>query len=264
LPNVSTLVTTDLVARAKPDELDRVADPHLAALDRARDDRAPAADGQRVLHRHQERRVHVALGYRHVGVDGVEQGKNGPDPPLLTRQRRQPGDPHHRHLLTRVPVGGEQLADLKLDELRDLLVGRVGLVERDDDVRHPQLPGEHDVLPGLRHHAVEGRDHEHRAVDLRRAGDHVLHVVRVARHVHVRVVPGRGLVLDVRDVDCDPARGLLRGAVDLPERHVAAHAAVSEDLRDGGGERGLSVVHVPHRADVEMRLVADVRVLGHD
>jgi hypothetical protein len=41
---------------------------------------------------------------------------------------------------------GQQLADLELDELRDLLVGRVGLVERDDDVRHPHLPGEHDVL----------------------------------------------------------------------------------------------------------------------
>jgi hypothetical protein len=54
------------------------------------------------------------------------------------------------------------------------------------------------MLPGLRHHAIECRDHKDRAVDLRRAGDHVLHVVRV------------------------------------------------------------------HRADVEMRLVADVCLLGHD
>ncbi len=120
------------------------------------------------------------------------------------------------------------------------------------------------MLPGLRHHAVERRDHQDRAVDLRRTGDHVLHVVRVAGHVDVRVVPGRGLVLDVRDVDGDPPRGLLGRAVDLPERHVTAHAPVRQDLRDGGGESGLPVVDVPHRADVEVRLVADVGLLGHD
>src|SRR5580704_3512851 len=249
---------------AQPDELDRVADPHLASLDRAGDDRAAAGDGQGVLYGHQERRVDVPLWYRQVGVNGVEQVQDGRDPALLAGERRQPGDPHDGHLFAGVPVGGQQVADLELDEPRDLFVGRVGLVERDDDARHPYLPGEHDVLPGLRHHAVERRDDQDRAVDLRRAGDHVLHVIRVAGHVDVRVVPGRGLVFDVRDVDGDSPRGLLGRAVDLRERHVAAHAPVRQDLGDGGGQGGLPVVDVPHRADVQVRLVADVGLLGHD
>jgi hypothetical protein len=86
----------------------------------------------------------------------------------------------------------------------------------------------------------------------------------VTGHVNVRVVPSRRLVLDVRDVDRDPPRGLLGRPVDLRERHVTAHAPVREDLSDGSGESGLPVVDVPHRADVEVRLVADVRLLDHD
>ena len=57
--------------------------------------------------------------------------------------------------------------------------------------------------------------HQDRAVHLRRAGDHVLDVVGVARAVHVRVVAVRRLVLHVRGVDRDPARLLLRRRVDL-------------------------------------------------
>jgi hypothetical protein len=112
------------------------------------------------------------------------------------------------------------------DELGDLLVGRIGLVERDDDVRHAYLPGEHDMLPRLRHHAVKRGDHEDRAVHLRRPGDHVLDVVGVARHVDVRVVPGRRLVLDMGDVDRDAPVGLLRCPVDHRERNVLTPGAV--------------------------------------
>jgi hypothetical protein len=53
--------------------------------------------------------------------------------------------------------------------------------------------------------ALRPVDEQDRAVHLRRAGDHVLHVVGVARAVDVRVVPRRRLVLDVREVDRDPA-----------------------------------------------------------
>ena len=60
--------------------------------------------------------------------------------------------------------------------------------------------------------------HQDRAVHLRRARDHVLHVVGVARAVDVRVVAVRRLVLHVRRVDRDPARLLFRRRVDLVVR----------------------------------------------
>jgi hypothetical protein len=71
------------------------------------------------------------------------------------------------------------------------------------------------VLARLRHRAVSGRAHQNRAVHLRRTRDHVLHVVGVARAVHVRVVAVGRLVFHVRGVDRDAARLLFRSRVDL-------------------------------------------------
>ena len=107
---------------------------------------------------------------------------------------------------------------LELDELEDLLVvDHVGLVERDEQVRHADLLGEQHVLTRLGHRAIGRCDHEDRAVHLRGTGDHVLDVVSVTRGVDVRVVALRGLVLDVRDVDRDTALALFGSRVDRRE-----------------------------------------------
>jgi hypothetical protein len=175
-------------------------------------------------------------------------------------ERPQPGHPDHRR--GRVTVAGQQLADLQLDQVEQLGVpDRVGLVERDHDVLDPHLPGDQHVLVGLRHHAVDGGDHQDRPVELGRTRDHVLHVVGVARHVDVGVVPGRGLVLDVRQVDRDTPDDLLEVLVDPVERRVLRPAPLGEHLGDRGGERGLAVVDVTHRADVQVRLGPHERLL---
>ena len=67
--------------------------------------------------------------------------------------------------------------------------------------RHADLAGEQDVLARLRHRAVDSRHDQDRAVHLRGARDHVLHVVGVAGAVDVRVVAVRRRVLDVRGRD---------------------------------------------------------------
>ena len=61
------------------------------------------------------------------------------------------------------------------------------------------------------------RNDQDRAVHLRRARDHVLHVIRVTRAVDVRVVTVLRLVLDVSRRDRDAALALLRRLVDLVE-----------------------------------------------
>src|SRR5690606_18556930 len=240
-----------------------VADADRAALDGTGDDGAPAGDREHVLHRQQEGRVDVPLGHGHVGVDRVQQRVDGRRPARVALQGPQPGDPDDRRRVPAVAVRGEQLPDLQLDEVGELPVARVGLVEGDDDVVDAHLTGQQHVFGGLRHDPVEGGDHEDRPVELGGAGDHVLHVVGVAGHVDVRVVPGVGFVLDVRDVDGDAARGLLGRPVDALEGHegAAAAAALGEDLGDGGGQGGLAVVDVPHGADVQVRFGADVRRL---
>ena len=121
------------------------------------------------------------------------------------------------------PVLGQQVAGLHLDEFDQLgVVHQIDLVDEDDEVGHAHLAGQEDVLPGLRHRPVGGRDQQHRAVHLGRPGDHVLHIIGVAGAVDVGVVPPLGLVLDVAGDDGDGLGGVT---------HVAALADVLVGLR---------------------------------
>jgi hypothetical protein len=160
-------------------------------------------------------------------------------------------------VLRRTPGRRQQLANLELDELKHLLVvDRVGLVQRDQDVGHPDLTGEQHVLAGLRHRAVGGGNHQDRAVHLGGTGDHVLDVVRVARSVDVGVVTLLRLVLHVGDVDRDTALTLFRSVVDLVEgaRLVQVGELVVQNLGDRRGQCGLAVVNVTDGPDVDVRL----------
>ena len=107
------------------------------------------------------------------------------------------------------------------------------------------------------------RHHQDRAVHLRRAGDHVLDVVGVARAVDVRVVALLRLVLHVRRGDRDAALALFRRLVDLVVRHELRAALRRQHLGDRRRQRRLAVVDVTDRADVHVRLVALELLLGH-
>ena len=118
---------------------------------------------------------------------------------------------------------------------------------------HADLAGEQDVLARLRHGAVRGRDHEDRAVHLRGARDHVLHVVRVARAVDVGVMTRRRLVLDMGRRDRDAAGLLLRSVVDLVEGAGLTAVLLRQHLGDGRGQRRLAMVDVTDGANVDVR-----------
>ncbi len=85
-------------------------------------------------------------------------------------------------------VLAEKLANFELDKLEQLGICRIDLIHKNDDTRHTDLAREQDVLAGLRHRAVGCGNDEDSAVHLRGAGDHVLHIIGVARAVNVRVV----------------------------------------------------------------------------
>ena len=193
------------------------------------------------------------------GIDSstaVHQLLDGLDPLRVALERLQRRHLDDRGVLVEL-LGGQQLADLQLDELEQLLVvDHVGLVQRHQDVGHADLTGQQHVLAGLRHRAVGGRDHEDRAIHLGRAGDHVLDVVGVAGSVDVGVVPLLGLVLHVGDVDRDATRLLLGSLVDVIEgrRLVQVGELVVQNLRNSRSQRGLAVVNVTNGPDVDVRL----------
>ena len=120
------------------------------------------------------------------------------------------------------------------------------------------------MLARLRHRAVGGRHHQDRAIHLRRAGDHVLDVVGVARAIHVRVVPVGRLVLDVRHRDRDSAGLFFRRVVDRIERaELILRIVLGQHLGDRRRQRRLAVIDVPDRPDVHVRLAAVKFFLRH-
>ena len=210
-------------------------------------------DGENVLDRHQEGLID--LTYR-LGDERVHRVHEGQDPLNgigVTFERLEGGHPDHRGVVAGELIEGEQLADLQLHQVEKLLVVHgVGLVEGHDDGRDSDLAGQQYVLTGLGHRAVGRRDDQDGPVHLGGAGDHVLDVVGMARHVHVGIVALVRLVLDVGDVDRDPALLFLRGLVDLFEGHkgIMCRVLAGEDLGDRRGQGGLAVVDVPHRSYV--------------
>ncbi len=157
-------------------------------------DRAAARDREHVFDRHQERLVDRTLRLRDVVVDRLHQLEDRvvADLRVLVLQRAQRRALDDRNVVARELVLREQLADFELDQLEQLrVVDHVDLVQEHDQRRHADLTGEQDVLAGLRHRAVGGRHDQDRAVHLRRAGDHVLHIVGVAGAVDMRVVAVR-------------------------------------------------------------------------
>src|SRR3546814_478865 len=211
--------------------------------------------------------VHVALGLRDPGVQRVHQRQHRrhADLRLVAFQRLERRTLDDRGVVARELVLAQQLADFHLHQLHQLgVVHHVRLVQVDHDVRHAHLAGQQDVLARLRHRAVRGRAHQDRTVHLRRTRDHVLHVVRVARAVHVRVMARGRLVFHVRGRDRDPARLLFRRHVDLVVGLELATETFRADLRQRRRQRRLPVVHVTDRAHVHVGLGALELTLGHD
>src|ERR1035441_10157983 len=188
------------------DDVDGLAGVDRTALDPAGHHGAAAGDREDILDRHQERLFGLTDRLRDRIVAGGHELHDLAAPLGVALEGLQRRHPDHRNVVAGELVLGEQLADLKLDELEDLLVvHHVRLVQRHHDVGHANLAGEQHVLTGLRHRTISRGNHEDGTVHLRGTRDHVLDVVRVTGAVHVRVVPLLGLVLDMGDRDGDAA-----------------------------------------------------------
>ena len=171
-------------------------------------------------------------------------------------QRAQRRSADHRNVVARELVLRQKLAHFHLHQVDQFRVfDRVALVQEHHDVGHAYLAGQQHVFLGLRHGAVGRRNHQDRAVHLRRAGDHVLDVVGVAGAVDVRIVPVLGLVLHVRRRDGDAALALFGSVVDRVKRtELDSSGCASQYLGDRRRQRRLAVIDVPDRPHVTVRL----------
>ena len=179
-------------------------------------------------------------------------------------QRHQRRALHDRNVVAREVVLAQQFPHFQFHQIQQFrIVDHVHLVQEHHDRRNAHLTRQQDVFPRLRHRAVRRRNHQDRAVHLRRARDHVLDVVRVTRAIHVRVVTVFRLVLHVRRRNRDPARLFFRRLVDLVVRRERRPARLRKHLRDRRRQRRLPMVNVADRTHVAVRFRAFEFFLRH-
>src|SRR2546422_2141289 len=97
-----------LLVGPEPHHLHFLPHLHLPPLDPPRRHRPPARDREHVLHRHQERLVHLPLRHRNALVQGRQQLLHFRHPLLLPRDRLQRRAPDHRNVVPRILVLRQQ------------------------------------------------------------------------------------------------------------------------------------------------------------
>ncbi len=127
------------------------------------------------------------------------------------------------------------------------------LFRENDDLRHVHLTGEQHVLVGLGHRTVGSGNDQDGTVHLSGTRYHVLHIVGVARAVHMSIVTVGRLVLNVGGVDSDTTFLFLGCIVDLVERTQLRKTLLCQNSRDSSGKGGLTVVNVTNSTDVYVR-----------
>ncbi len=187
-------VATVLRVSFKADDFDFRHLVQFTALDAAGDDGAAAFNVEHVLDAHQERLVDFARRQRNEGVHRVQQFVDGFEPLGLACQGGRGAAADDRRLVAGKLILVEQIADFHFHEVEQFrIIHQVNLVQENDDGRHADLAGQQNVLARLGHRAVRRADHQDGAVHLRRAGDHVLHVIGVAGAIDVRVMARRAI-----------------------------------------------------------------------
>ena len=127
------------------------------------------------------------------------------------------------------------------DVLRDLFAPRrrhqVDFAQRDDAVRDTEEIDDGEMLDGLRHHAVVGRDDQQNEINARRPGQHVAHEFLMPRHIDEpedRAIVGRQV--GEAEIDGNAARLLLFQPVGI-------------DAGERMDQRSLAVVDVARRSN---------------
>ena len=111
------------------------------------------------------------------------------------------------------PPRPEQLARLLAGEGREIRLHRVGLVHDDDGAVEAQQLAHRDVLAGLGHDPLVGRDDEHHELHARSARDHGAHQAPVTGDVHDAGVQAAQIERREAELDRDAALLLLGEAI---------------------------------------------------
>src|SRR5437764_2937452 len=110
------------------------------------------------------------------------------------------------------------------------------------------------MLARLRHRTISRRYHQDRSIHLRRPGDHVLHIIGMARAIDMSIMALARLILDMRRRNRDAARLLLRRLVNLIIGGIGRSPRLRQNLGDRRRQRRLAMINMANRPNVAVRL----------
>ena len=204
-------------------------------MKRARDDRPGSLDGEAAVDgqaRGQTGAHRAGCGIGQERVDGGIEGKAN----VLDAHARARGNRHHG----RIGKDGiaEEVHHVELGELRRLVIGQIAHRERHHEVPHAQQLQHVHVLSRLRHHALNGRNHQQRNVHAGGTLYHRAQVVRMPGHVN-------------------QADKLAAGKLELAKAELSGHASAPFDLQTVG-------IFAGQRLDKGRLSVVDVSCCSND
>src|SRR3984893_857049 len=254
-----------LLRGAEADDFDFFANFYLAAFHSPGNYRAAAGNGENIFNGHGKRLINVAHRLRHILVHRIHQLVDslfvlGVAVQSLQRRAADDGNAVAGKL-----VALQEFAYFEFYELQQLRVfHHVAFIQEHHNGRHAHLPSQQNMLARLRHGAVRGRDHQNGAIHLRRAGDHVLDVVRVARAIHVRVVAVLRFILHVGNGNGHAPLALFRRVIDgIKRAELHLGIVLRQHLGDGRRQSSFAVINVTNGPNVHVRLITFEFLLRH-
>ena len=254
-----------LTGRTNPHHLHLSPHRQLPLLHPARHHRPPPSNRKHILNRHLERLIHRPRRQRHKRIQRLQQLQHRllmHRIPLQSQQRRPP---HHRHLIPRKLILRQQIPNLQLHQIQQLrIIHQIHLIQIHHNTRHPHLPRQQHMLPRLRHRPIIRPHHQHRPIHLRRPRNHVLNVISMPRHIHMRIMTSIRLILHMRNRNRNPPLLLLRSLINLIKRRIH-HLRIPrrQHLRNRRRQRRLPMINMTHRPHIHMRLRTLKPLLTH-
>src|SRR3984893_9012198 len=254
-----------LLRGAETNDFDFFANFYLAAFHSAGNYRAAAGDGENIFDGNGKRLINVAHRLRHILIHRIHQFIDGLFVLGVAVQSLQRRAANNGNAVARELVALQEFANFELHKFQQLRVfHHVAFIQKHHNGRHADLPSEQNVLARLRHGAVRGRNHQYGAIHLRRAGDHVLDVVRVARAIHVRVVAVLRFILHVRNGNGDAPLALFRRVINgIKRAELHLGIVLRQHLGDGRRQSSFAVINVTNGPNVHVRLITFEFLLRH-
>ena len=120
------------------------------------------------------------------------------------------------------------------------------------------------MLTRLGHRTIRSRHHQNSPIHLSRPRNHVLDVISMTRHIHMRVMPQLRLILNMSNSNSNTTLTLLRRLINIIKhrKHITLNP-LSQHPSNRRSQSRLPMINMTHRPNIHMRLRPHKTLLTH-